>query len=255
VVENIKPFAVGAVALALAGCLATGQTDSPRPEAAAPPSLEHPGTRITPRNPDPNKWVLAPQGPNANQQAAQAVAANAQTAQSGGANPQNNARVIWWVCRPMACADRAFVGIQMQQSPTRHPDRKALEKSAKVLSTQIKAQDMVAEAASEGDQRFTPLSTRVTELRGYPAIMAEVKQTSRGKANYRVRGDIFIGNALVKILAQSGDLKEARRYFDSFLTAIEILDVERPPAEPSQPSAPVALDNPAATSPANPGHD
>src|SRR3954465_15329022 len=139
--------------LVLAGCGA-GQL------ANVQPSAERPGTSIKVNNPNQEKWDFA-----------------RQTTPPRTGAPRTSA----FVCKPLACADRAIVGVEINKSPTRHPDRAALEKAAKLLSTQTKAQDMVMEAASDGDDRVAPLSSGVTEIRGYQAITAESKRTSRGK--------------------------------------------------------------------------
>jgi hypothetical protein len=151
---------------------------------------------------------------------------------------------LMWVCRPLACASgQAAVGAQNSPSPTRHPDRKALEKAAKLLSVQTRAQDMMAEAASEGDERITALSSRVTDVRGYPAIIAESKRTSRGKASYVMRGELFIGLFRVRLISTSTDRAEAKRNFDEFTEAMEIIDVEPGQQESApEPPPPSALD-------------
>src|SRR3954469_22748569 len=143
-----KNFPIIAVAaLALAGCASLGQSVG----AARDPTPERPGTRITVRNPNNAKW-MAVQAPG----------------QSKG--------TPMWICRPLACASgRAAVAAQNGPSPTRYPDRKALEKAASLLAVQTRAQDMMMEAASEGDERVTALSSRVADVRGYPAIIAESK--------------------------------------------------------------------------------
>ena len=105
------------------------------------------------------------------------------------------------------------------------------------------------EAASEGDERVTPISSRVTEVRGYPAIVAESKRTSRGKHSYVYRGDLFVGTLLVRLVSSAPDRDEAKRHFDSFATAMEISDVEpsAPPAPAEASTGPVALDDVVAT--------
>lgn len=184
-------------------------------------SAEKPGTRITIRNPNVQKWVAA--------------------RQTGQPKPTN---VSIWVCRPLACASgNAMVGTEIGSSPTRHPDRKALEKAANLLAVQTRSQDMMMEAASEGDDRIAPLSSKVTDIRGYPAIIAESKRTSRGKASFIVRGEWFIGLARVRLVAASSDRADAKRYFDEFVTAMEIVDVEPPqPGATPEPPPPAALD-------------
>jgi hypothetical protein len=172
--------------------------------ANLPVSAERPGTNIKFSNPNPQKWNNAV-----------SLARN------------SNARVF--VCKPLACAGTAAVALQTSPSPTRRPDRTALEKAAKLLPTQAKAQDLMMEAASEGDERQTSLSAKVTEARGYPAIVAEVKRTTRGKVSYVMRGDLFIGLMLVKVVSHSTTREEAKRNFDEIVNMFEITDIEAPP--------------------------
>jgi hypothetical protein len=154
----------------------------------------------------------------------------------------------------MACADKAGVLVQTAPSPARDPDRKALEKAAKLLATQARAQDMMADAASEGEVRITGLSSKVTEVRGYPAIIAETKHTALGKSSYTMRGELFIGATLVRLMSHAADRAEAKRHFEAFVTSWDIYDVA-PGAEPRVSVAPTALDATApkaAESPATP---
>jgi len=187
--------------------------------ANLPPSPERPGTRVTVKSPNPEKWAVA-------QTLAQAKANGYQV----------------WACKPLACsAQRSVVATQFGKSPTRHPDKEALVRAAKLLSVQTKAQDMVMDAASEGDERITPLSSGVAEFRGYPAITAESKKTYRGKTDYLYRGDIFVGLTMVRLLSVSSVRADAKRHFDEFVEAMEILDFE-PPVAGSQPApSPAAL--------------
>jgi hypothetical protein len=211
--------------LPLAGCNTAGDT-SGLSTASVPAAPDRTSIRI--QNPDASKW----------------------TAVRLAGQPRAN-NELGWICKPLACAGKAYVVTQMGQSPTRNPDRNALEKAAKLLATQTKAQDMMMDAASEGDERVAPISSRVTEIRGYPAILAESKRTSAGTQSHIFRGHLFVGQALVRVISSSTDRAEAKRHFDSFVTAMEITDVvpsAPPPAPaPSAPSAPVALDeaNPA----------
>ena len=194
--KRLGLIAAIAAAPLLAGCGANnaGLND------AQPPSPERTGTRITTKNPNPAKWN------------------NPVSVRSSSAR--------FFVCKQLACAGPAVVAVQTGSSPTRHPDKAALEKAAKLLPTQAKAQDMMMEAASEGDERQTSLSSKVTEARGYPAIVAEVKRTTRGKASYVMRGDLFVGLMLVKIVSHSTTREEAKKNFDEFVNMLEIIDVE-----------------------------
>jgi hypothetical protein len=119
-----------------------------------------------------------------------------------------------------------------------------LEKAASLLAVQTRAQDMMMDAASDGDERVTALSSRVADVRGYPAIIAESKRTNRGKASFLLRGELFIGLIRVRLISSSTDRAEAKRNFDEFVAAMEIVDVE--PGQPGQAPdapAPAALDS------------
>lgn len=184
---------------ALSAGLALGGCGSVLKTATAPISSENPGTNVKIKNPDPAKWAYIPQAPQ---------------------------RPGTWVCKPLACAGQAGVAISTGRSPTRHPDRTALEKAAKLLPTQFKAQDLMMDAASEGDERITSLSSKVTTLRDYPAIVAEAKRTIRGKATFMVRADMFVGMVMVRIVSLSTERQEAMKHLESFVAQMEILDVE-----------------------------
>src|SRR5262249_11579074 len=215
-VKIFNLIAAVALAPALAGCVTGSAT-----LAGREPSPENPGTRVTLTNPNPQKWTRA----------------------------QLNARprpgdASFFLCKPLACAGAAAVAVQTTSSPTRHPDRAALEKAAKLLPTQAKAQDLMMEAASEGDERLSSLSSKVTEARGYPAIVAETKRTTHGKASFIIRGDLFIGRLLVKIASQSTTRDEAKRNFDEFVASLQIIDCEPRAPGPAPVEPAVALDQP-----------
>jgi len=197
-------------AAALLGACVTGQSGSGTVASR---------TSVTIQNPNPEKWTP--------------LRLTAQPA---------NSKVSFWTCKPLACAGSAIVAAELGRASTRNPDKIALEKSAKLLATEAKAQDLMVEAASEGDERITPLSSRVTEFRGYPSIMAETKRTSRGKPSYVVRADIFVGLVLVRFRSLSTDRAEAKRNLESFVASMDIIDVEPPTPGQGQAATPVALE-------------
>lgn len=120
---------------------------------------------------------------------------------------------------------------------------------AKFLPAQARAQDIMMEAASDGEDRITPLSTRVTEVRGYPAIVSESKRTTKGKVGYTYRGQVFIGVLIAHVISVSPDRADSKRHFDGFVAAMDIVDVA--PGEPTGAAAsasePVALERPPGT--------
>lgn len=158
-------------------------------------------------------------------------------------NQQTKTITTFWLCRPLACAGKdALVAIQTSRSPTRTPNKVALERVAKLIPAQVKAQDIMMDAASEGDERLTVLASKATQVRDYPAILTEIKRTSRSKVKCVYRGDLFIGFLVVRVVAVSTERDEAQKTFSTFVAAFEVIDT--PPAESE--SAAVALDSQAA---------
>lgn len=209
--------------LVLAGCSGSALNKL----SNAPISEQNPGTSINIKNPDPGKWAFV------------APAATAAAPATPG-----QPRPGFWVCKPLACSGAAAVSISTGRSPTRNPDKVALEKAAKLLPTQFKAQDLMMDAASEGDERITSLSSKVTTARGYPAIVAEAKRTSRRKDSFLLRADLFIGVMQVRVSSIAPQRAEAMKHFESFVAAMEIVDVEKPGGEPAVPAStiePVAI--------------
>jgi hypothetical protein len=178
------PLLLGAVLLA--GCQTAGR-----------PSPERPGTALDLRNPDPAKWA-------------------------GRSLPHLHASV--WSCRPLACADGAVVVIQTTRAPTRDPDPRALQKLAKILPAQTQAHNAVLEIASDGNESIQTLSSRVTKLKGYPAILTETKRLGRGKPTYTITGHIFVGMIHAKLISQSVEHADAKRHFDDFLAVMAVED-------------------------------
>jgi hypothetical protein len=212
---------VACVSLAVAGCNAATLNRL----SNAPISEQNPGTSVKVKNPDPGKWAFV----------------NPVPANPAALNP-TPARPGFWICKPLACAGDAAVSVFTGRSPTRNPDRTALEKAAKLLPTQFKAQDLMMEAASEGDERITSLSSKVTTVRDYPAIVAEAKRTSYRKERFMLRADLFIGVLQVRVVSIATQRAEAMKHFESFVAAMEIVDVERQPGvATTDPQAPMAV--------------
>jgi hypothetical protein len=170
--------------------------------SALPPSPERPGTEVRIVNPDPQKWRAV--------------------------ELDSRPRPVVFVCKPPACAAESVVAAQIAPSTTRNPDRKTLERLAKLMPAQIRAQDVMMEAASDGSERMVPLSTRITAQRDFPAILSESKRTSRDKTTYAMRGDLFVGVVIVRMLSLGSNQDDVRRNFESFVNALGIIDVPPP---------------------------
>ena len=152
-------------------------------------------THVTIRNPDPAKW---------------AGKTNFFSKSTGE-----------YVCRPLACPDQAKVTASIKTSPTRSPDPQALAKLASRIPESIEQANANAAAAGRKLQR---LSSGTTTLRGYPAIVQELRVDGEKGTAYLSKATIFVKSALVSISSFSPSLELARRNRELFIKAMEVED-------------------------------
>jgi hypothetical protein len=168
---------------------------------AAPAAIaQAPGsTRVTIKNPDPAKWA--------------------------GKNGFFNKSTGVYTCRPLACPDAAQVTASISNSPTRSPDPKALAKlAARVPESVSQANANIASSAMPG-RKVEMMSSGVTTLRGYPAIVQEQRMVGGEKGPiYLAKASIFAKSALVNITSVSSSAELARRYRELFIKAMEVED-------------------------------
>ena len=190
----------------LAGCQATSSTTYSPPSGAG---IDSPGTFSSVRRLDAEKWVR--RGVNGEAQR--------------------------FDCRPLACSESSWVILARTRSPTRNPDRVALEKFAREsIAAQISAANIRMATESENHVHMKMLNSKVTQIRGFPAVVTEVLQTGIGSPSYGSRALIFAGNSGISVFSWSKSMNVARKNQDSFIADMDIFDV--PPTE--QPKAVVS---------------
>jgi hypothetical protein len=156
-------------------------------------------TRVTIRNPDPAKWA-------------------GQTNLFGNSTGE-------FVCRPLACPDAAKVTASIKASPTRSPDPQALAKLASKIPESVAQAN--ANAAASG-RKLERLSSGATTLRGYPAIVQELRVDGEKGPAYLSKATMFVKSALVSITSYSPSLELARRNRELFTKAMEVEDTPVP---------------------------
>jgi hypothetical protein len=210
----LRVFLIVTVVVGLAACQTAGG-------GGVRASASNSGTKIAILNPNPQVWIE-------------------RRIQTGSV----------FTCRALACADPATaVLVEVGSSHTREPDPQALQKLAKLIPAQVEGRNLMLQVTSDGKETFKTLSTRVTAVRGYPAIVAELKRSGPGKTNFIVLSDLFVGTALVRISTASNDLASAKRIFDSFANALGIADQPPQTARAAPLPAPAAPVPPPASSP------
>jgi hypothetical protein len=157
------------------------------------------GTRVTVKNPDPAKWA--------------------------GKNGFFNKSTGVYTCRPLACPDAAQVTASISNSPTRSPDPQALAKLAARIPESVARDNANLASSMMPGRKIERMSSGVTTLRGYPAIVQESRMVGGEKGPiYLAKASIFAKSALVNISSVSSSPELARRYRDLFIKAMEVED-------------------------------
>lgn len=182
---------IAAAALSLTGCVTT---------AVGP---EHPGTKVTFKSPDPEKWT--------------------------GTRLYGERRSIFR-CRPLACPENSIVTIRTAASPTRSPDPVALQKFAEADAQRQMAQTEQASTEAVGRLRDLALmSSRVAKMKEFPAVHWEYRATGpNDKPIYIVRDMVFAGNTMIDVISTSLGVEVARRNSSDFVGVMEIEDFAPP---------------------------
>ena len=110
-------------------------------------------------------------------------------------------------------------------SPTRSPDPQALAKlAARIPESVAQANANIASSMTPG-RKIERMSSGATTLRGYPAIVQELRMVGGEKGPvYLVKASIFAKSALVNISSVSPSLELARRNRELFIKAMEVED-------------------------------
>lgn len=163
-------------------------------------AAQTPGTTsVTIRNPDPAKWA--------------------------GRSNLFGKSTGEFVCRPLACPDAAKVTATISSSPTRSPDPQALAKLASQIPASVERANQDAAAAGRKLER---VSSGTTTLRGYPAIVQELRVVGEKGPAYLSKATLFVKSALVSISSFSPSHDLARRNRDLFIKAMDVTDTPIP---------------------------
>jgi len=182
---------MAASALLLTGCVT----------AAVGP--DHPGTRVTFKSPDPEKWT--------------------------GTRSYGQRRTIFR-CRPLACPENSIVTISTAASPTRSPDPVALQKFSEAEAQREMARTEQASTEAVGRLRdLTLMSSRVAKMKEFPAVHWEYRATGpNDKPIYIVRDTVFAGNTMIDVISTSFAVEVARRNGSDFVGVMNIEDFAPP---------------------------
>jgi hypothetical protein len=192
----VRVAALAAAAVLLGAC------------AAAVVGPERPGTRVSYKSPDPQKWI--------------------------GSRAAGERRSIFR-CRPLACPENSIVTIRTAASPTRSPDPIALQKFAQEDAQRQMAQTEQASSEAVGRLRdLTLVSTRVVKMKEFPTVHWEYRAIGASdKTIYIVRDMVFAGNTMIDVISTSLGVEVARRNGSDFVGVLEIEDFAPPAQAPA----------------------
>jgi hypothetical protein len=168
--------------------------------AALPAAAQTPGsTKVTVRNPDPAKWA--------------------------GKRNFFSTSSSEFMCRPLACPAPSKVTARISSSPTRSPDRQALAKLAgRTIPEAVERANLNAASGMTPGRKIEQFSSTATEMRGYPAIVQEMRFVGGKEPVYMSKVTMFVKSALVDIASYSLSREAAKRNRDLFAGAIEVED-------------------------------
>jgi len=157
-------------------------------------------TRVLVRNPDVGKWA-------------------------GSRNFLSNSSGQY-VCRPLACPAPSKVTVRISNGPTRSPDRQALAKYAsQTIPAAVDLANQNAASSMAPGRKIERLSSNATQMRGYPAIVQEIRFLGGKEPVYMSKVTLFAKSALVDIASYSPSRETARRNRDLFAGAMQVEDV------------------------------
>ena len=134
-------------------------------------------------------------------------------------------------CKPQACSAPEFVSFTFRTGSPRHLDPKALQTFAAVeLPKSIRAAAVARTVMTGIVERIETLSSKATTLKNYPSAVNETKFTrSSVKTVFLDTGVIFAGPLMIRVESTSPDRSLARKSFDDFIDAMQIVETPVPP--------------------------
>lgn len=134
-----------------------------------------------------------------------------------------------FACKPLACYNPATVLIVSAPTLARHPDPRALEVLAQTtLPKVVIAQSASQMILSDGKVETKILSSKVTKLASYPAILIETSLTGLPKPQFGVSGMIFAGPIMLTVTSRSTVLAEAEDHLNLFVSMMSFIEGPKP---------------------------
>jgi hypothetical protein len=135
-----------------------------------------------------------------------------------------------YTCKPLACADHLRVSVSASRSPTRTPNKEALEKLATVdLPKAARAANAAREIISDGAEKVETVVSETASYHGYPAVNNLTKYSRASSVVFKGTALIFAGPAMIRIEATSPVEALVKETMEAFIAGMQF--EEGPPAQ------------------------
>jgi hypothetical protein len=162
------------------------------------PGATEPGTRITVSPPNLNDWDSV----------------------------RTETRAWRFTCKPFRCADQTAVYVTAETNTNGRLGRAQLEKYMReTIPKEIRDQNIRSLSASNGQVSFELLNSRISEIKGFPAIVIEVRKRSGASSDSIIRSYIFTTYALIRVDSISSQAQVARNYSTAVISGFDIMDL------------------------------
>ncbi len=128
-----------------------------------------------------------------------------------------------FTCKVLVCPEPAVVILTTRRAPSERPDPKALDKIARESIPKLtQAESLQMQVRTDNRAKAETLSSAVTRIRDYPAIVSETRLTIADRQRFTAIAAVFAGKLLVSIRAEAADRATARAAIDDFAKAFTI---------------------------------
>jgi hypothetical protein len=200
ILRTAGSIAVLALALLAAGC-GGGQQIAPGVTVVAPGTTAGPGqTVFSISNVNPEHWT--------------------QAFRQGLRDGQVR---YGYTCKVLYCPEPATIVISHRAFRGPPPTRQQLEKIAKeTLPKLIEARNLQFQVQTDNKGKIERLSSGVTKLGKYEAILQETKTTLGDRSRVSSTSIMVAGKLIITIFSEAGDRATARRSIDEFVTRMTV---------------------------------
>lgn len=126
-------------------------------------------------------------------------------------------------CAVAVCPEPVSVILTTARGPLTTPSDSALQKLARESIPKInESTSLQLQVQTDNRAKIETLSSRVTRVRAYPAILTEAKATVGDRSIFSTKAIVFTGTLLVTVTTEAPDRQSARDGTEAFASAFDV---------------------------------